>query len=44
VLRSARDYGIAKVLAIRHPDSTQPPRVIDGFEAVDRLAQLLPIT
>jgi putative hydrolase of the HAD superfamily len=43
VLRAARDYGIARVIAIRHPDSTQKPRSVDEFEAVDRLAELLPI-
>ena len=43
VLRAARDYGFGAVVAIRHPDSSQPKRVIDEFSAVDRLEQLLPI-
>lgn len=43
VLRAARDYGIGQVVAIRHPDSTQPRREIEGFMAVDRLADLLPL-
>lgn len=42
VLRAARDYGIGQIIAIRHPDSTQPKREIDEFAAVDRLADLLP--
>ncbi|MBL6752418.1 MAG: GMP/IMP nucleotidase [Nevskia sp.] len=44
VLRAARDFGFAHVIAIRHPDTSQPVRVVDDFEAVDRLADLLPIT
>lgn len=41
VLRAAKHYGIREVVAIRHPDSTQAPRVIDEFSAVDRLPDLL---
>jgi len=44
VLRSARAYGIGAIRAIRHPDSSQPKRVIEEFEAVDRLGELLPVT
>jgi 5'-nucleotidase len=43
VLRAARDYGIGQVVAIRHPDSTQPRREISEFTAVDRLGDLLPL-
>jgi putative hydrolase of the HAD superfamily len=43
VLRSARNYGIGAIRAIRHPDSSQPKRVIEEFEAVDRLGELLPV-
>lgn len=43
VLRAARAYGIGQVVAIRHPDSTQPRRHIDEFPAVDRLADLRPV-
>lgn len=43
VLRAARAFGIAQVVAIGHPDSTRPPRVIDEFPTVDRLPELLPI-
>lgn len=43
VLRAARDYGFEAVVAIRHPDSSQPKRVIEEFTAVDRLEHLLPI-
>jgi putative hydrolase of the HAD superfamily len=43
VLRAARAYGLAAVMAIRHPDSSQPRREIEEFPAVDRLEQLLPL-
>jgi putative hydrolase of the HAD superfamily len=43
VLRAARAYGFGSLLAIRHPDSSQPKRVVEEFAAVDRLEQLLPI-
>lgn len=43
VLQAARDYGIAQVVAIRHPDSTLPKRDLRDMAAVDRLADLLPI-
>jgi len=40
VLRSAHSYGIARVVAIRRPDSTRPPERIDEFHAVDGLPDL----
>ena len=43
VLAAARDYGIAQLVAIRHPDSTRPARDVPGFTSVDRLADLLPV-
>jgi 5'-nucleotidase len=43
VLRAARLYGLGQIVAIRHPDSTQPRREIEEFTAVDRLADLLPV-
>jgi putative hydrolase of the HAD superfamily len=43
VLRSARNYGIGQIVAMRHPDSTQPPRVIDEFPSAGGLGELLPI-
>ncbi|HSW11566.1 MAG TPA: GMP/IMP nucleotidase [Solimonas sp.] len=43
VLRSARAFGIGQVVGLRHPDSTQPPRLdLDWNPAVDRIEQLLP--
>lgn len=44
VLAAARGYGIGQLVAIRHPDSTRPPRDVPGFDSVDRLADLLPVT
>lgn len=43
VLERARQQGIAQTVAIRHPDSSALPRVIDAFPSVDRLPALLPI-
>ncbi|MGH8457281.1 MAG: HAD-IA family hydrolase, partial [Stenotrophobium sp.] len=40
VLRAARDFGIGQVVAISHPDTTQPPREISEFPAVPRLGEL----
>jgi len=35
VLAAARDWGIAHVIGIRHPDSRQPKNPLEGFESVD---------
>jgi putative hydrolase of the HAD superfamily len=43
VLQAARDFGIGHVVAVRHPDTTQPRREMTGFAAVDRLLELLPV-
>ena len=43
VLRSAARHGIAHLLAVRQPDSRQPPREIDEFPALDGFAELLPL-
>ena len=42
VLRSARDFGIRHLLAIRMPDSRGQPRVHDDFACVDSFLDLLP--
>lgn len=42
VLRSARDYGIAHLLAILLPDTRQPLRQVDEFPAVQTFDPLLP--
>jgi len=42
VLEAARNHGIGQVFAIARPDSTEPPRPIDGFPAVHSVADLLP--
>lgn len=41
VLESARRFGIAWLRAVRQPDSGRPPNEIQGFVAVDRVADLL---
>ena len=43
VLRSARDYGINWLLAVRNPDSQTPPRTIDEFTAIESFRQILPV-
>lgn len=42
VLRAARDYGIAQLVCMRRPDSTQPARDIDEFPGVVTLREILP--
>lgn len=44
VLRAAQAFGIGQVLAIAHPDSSQPPRTITEFAAVNRLPELMPFS
>lgn len=40
VLRSARNYGIRKLIAIRKPDSTLPARDVTDFRSVETLPDL----
>ena len=44
VLRAARDYGVGQLVAIRRPDTTRPARDIRELTAVEKLADLLPVT
>jgi len=41
VLQTAKKSGIAHVVAIRHPDTSQAQREIEDFSAVDRVADLI---
>jgi putative hydrolase of the HAD superfamily len=41
VLQSAQAFGIKHLLAVRRPDSTAPPREIEGFPAVDAVSDVL---
>lgn len=43
VLESARRFGIGQIVAMCHPDTTQPPRRFEDFHGVARLHELLPI-
>jgi putative hydrolase of the HAD superfamily len=43
VLRSARDYGINWLLAVRNPDSKAPAKDVQDFDAIESFDQLLPI-
>jgi putative hydrolase of the HAD superfamily len=41
VLAAARTYGLRHTLAIRQPDSGQPPRATPGFAAIDGVFELV---
>jgi putative hydrolase of the HAD superfamily len=41
VLKAARAHGIGQIVAITRPDSTQHPRQVEGFAAVERIEELL---
>ncbi len=41
VLRAAREFGIAQIIAIAQPDTTRPVREIVEFPAVTRIVELL---
>ncbi len=42
VLRSARDYGIAHLLAVYRPDSKQARKEVGEFEAIEHFEQIMP--
>jgi putative hydrolase of the HAD superfamily len=42
-LESAREYGIDHLLAITQPDSQQPPRQIDDFDAIHSFDEIMPV-
>jgi len=44
VLRSAREYGIKHLLAIHKPDSKNPPKDVEEFEAIASFEQIIPAT
>ncbi len=42
VLRSARAYGIAQLLAVKHPDSRGPEKDAGEFEAIASFREIMP--
>lgn len=44
VLRAARDYGIAYLLAVRRPDTRQPERDVGEFWAIRRFKDIMPVS
>jgi HAD superfamily hydrolase (TIGR01509 family) len=42
VLRSARGYGIAHLLAIYQPDTRQPRKEVEEFAAIENFEQIMP--
>ncbi len=43
VLRSARDYGIAQLLAIYQPDTRMPEKDVEEFAAIRRFGEIMPV-
>lgn len=41
VLRAARAYGIGQLLAVAHPDTTQPMRQVSEFSVIEGVGQLI---
>jgi len=44
VLKAADEFGIQYLIAITQPDSTQPPRMIHEFAAVNDLSEIKPVS
>lgn len=42
VLRSAKRYGIAQLLAVRRPDTQAPARDVGEFEAIESFLEIMP--
>lgn len=42
VLRSARQYGIAQLLAVYQPDTRGPQREVEDFQAINSFAEIMP--
>ena len=42
VLRSARQYGIHHLLCVHKPDSRNPPKDVEEFEAISSFQQIIP--
>lgn len=42
VLRSARHYGIAHLLAVHQPDTKQPPKNVEEFQAIHSFKDIMP--
>jgi len=42
VLRSAKDYGMVRLLAIYHPDSNDERRDVEEFDAIEGFNQIMP--
>jgi putative hydrolase of the HAD superfamily len=42
VLRTAREFGIQHIIAMRKPDSKSPPREIEEFNAINGFDEIMP--
>lgn len=43
VLAAAREFGIGQIVAMHHPDTTQPPKCFEAYFSAARLSELLPL-
>lgn len=43
ILRTAQGYGIAHLVSVLRPDSADPPRIPEGFPAIQDFSELLPV-
>lgn len=43
VLAAARAFGIGQIVAMHHPDTTQPPKSFEAYFSAARLSELLPL-
>lgn len=44
VLRSARSYGIAHLVAVHSPDTRSPRKDVEEFQAIDSFLDLMPVS
>ena len=43
VLRSAQQYGICHLLAVYQPDTKNPPKSVEDFDAINGFRELIPV-
>jgi putative hydrolase of the HAD superfamily len=43
VLRTAREFGIHHIVAVRKPDSQSAPREVEGFISINSFSEIMPV-
>jgi putative hydrolase of the HAD superfamily len=43
VLRTAREFGIHHIVAVRKPDSQSAPREVEGFSSINSFSEIMPV-